>query len=322
MFKVIIFSWCYLSSNPDEGCGPPKCLYQKNEIPGGLDASETPMLVYMSFDDAITPSTFSMYQILFLNAATQAKNPNGCPHRATFFVSNQYTKYEDVQTLYNANHEIASHSVNHITMKSILKEKQRSEMAGQRDVIMEKTGIPAHDIRGVRSPYLAIGGDRFYDMLEEEHFQYDASMTSISQNPIWPHTMHYGSTGYCNSASQECPQSDHSLWQVPLNAYWHRSQLQCAMLDGCRPKDANETFDFIWENFQRHYNSPERPPFGLNLHATWFIGWHHTLVGFRMFLEKIQEMDDVWVAPICEIINWIKTPVGLSNLTTSHHFQC
>ena len=221
------------------------------------------MLIYITFDDAVTTVNFDKYKILFLDPATQGGNPNGCPHRATFFVSDEYTDYELVQALHNASHEIASHTINHITMKSILKEEQRSEMAGQRDVIMEETGIPAYDNRGVRSPYLDIGGDRF---------AHDAPR----------------STGYCNNASQECPQSGHPLWQVPLNAYTVNSQVRCSMLDGCRPQNANETFDFLWENFQRHYNSPERPPFGLNLHCSWFVGWPHTLVGFQMFLEKLQ----------------------------------
>lgn len=39
------------------------------------------------------------------------KNPNGCPIRATFYVSHQYTNYRDVQQLWNLGHEIAVHSV-------------------------------------------------------------------------------------------------------------------------------------------------------------------------------------------------------------------
>ena len=41
----------------------------------------------------------------------ERKNPNGCPIRATFFVSHQYTNYRDVQHLWNLGHEIAIHSV-------------------------------------------------------------------------------------------------------------------------------------------------------------------------------------------------------------------
>lgn len=41
----------------------------------------------------------------------ERKNPNGCPVRATFYISHQYTNYRDVQYLWNAGHEIATHSV-------------------------------------------------------------------------------------------------------------------------------------------------------------------------------------------------------------------
>ena len=281
------------------------------------------MFVYMSFDDAMTVTSYNKYYNLFLNPALQRHNPNGCPHRATYFVSDEYTDYAKVRTLYDAGHEIASHSINHITMKFLPKADQKYEMSGQRDIIVEKAGIPAQAVRGSRAPYLDIGGDRFYDMLHEEHFWYDASITYRTDPPIWPHTMHAGTINYCDKPSQECPGLAHPLWQVPLNVYMDkRKSPVCGMLDGCRPATANDTFDLIWRNFQRHYNAPHRPPFGLNLHSAWFIGYSHTLDGFKMFLDKITTMDDVWVAPICDIIEWIKTPVGLSSLNASDHFQC
>lgn len=42
------------------------------------------------------------------------KNPNGCPIKATFYVSHQYTNYRDVQYLWNAGHEIAIHSISYV----------------------------------------------------------------------------------------------------------------------------------------------------------------------------------------------------------------
>lgn len=39
------------------------------------------------------------------------KNPNGCPIRGTFFISHQYTNYQQVQKMWNDGHEVAINSV-------------------------------------------------------------------------------------------------------------------------------------------------------------------------------------------------------------------
>ena len=40
-------------------------------------------------------------------------NPNGCPIKATFYVSHEWTDYTMVHDLYRAGHEIASHTITH-----------------------------------------------------------------------------------------------------------------------------------------------------------------------------------------------------------------
>ena len=307
---------------PGQGCQLPRCRQAESGVPGKLGRQQTPMLVYLSFDDGVTGPYFQQYKHLFLNPLHKRRNPNGCTFRATFFVSDAYTNYTSVQALYSAGHEIASHSINHISLKKVSKDVQRREIAGQRQIISSKTGIPTSDIRGARMPFLYTGGDRLYDMMEEEAFLYDSSIPYTFEPPLWPHTMHT-SPEYCDKASQDCPSLGHGVWQVPINGYLSTiGDPLCTFLDGCRPSSAGEAFDLIWNNFQRHYNAPDKPPFGINMHAAWFIGWPHTRIAMDRFLDKLQTMKDVYVVSIKDVIQWIKTPVELSNLKNFTPFQC
>lgn len=64
-------------------------------------------VILLTFDDAVTVSNYQFYEeLLFAN-----KNPNGCPVKATFFLSHQYTNYSMVNELRNRGYEIASHSI-------------------------------------------------------------------------------------------------------------------------------------------------------------------------------------------------------------------
>lgn len=75
---------------------------------GGLLADDIPQLVLLTFDDAVNDLNNPLYTELFDN---DRKNPNGCPISATFYVSHEWTDYSQVQNLYAAGHEMASHTV-------------------------------------------------------------------------------------------------------------------------------------------------------------------------------------------------------------------
>lgn len=77
-------------------------------IKGGLELHETPQIVLITFDDAISDLNKEHYADLF---GKGRKNPNGCPISATFYVSHEWTDYSQVQNLYVDGHEMASHTV-------------------------------------------------------------------------------------------------------------------------------------------------------------------------------------------------------------------
>ena len=47
------------------------------------------------------------------------------------------------------------------------------EMVGQRELLSAFAGVSVSDIRGLRAPFLAIGGDAMFDMMYESNFTYD-----------------------------------------------------------------------------------------------------------------------------------------------------
>lgn len=66
-------------------------------------------MVLITFDDAISILNIDLFEELFNNKSQF--NPNGCPLRATFYVSHEWTDYGMVQDLYSDGHEMASHTV-------------------------------------------------------------------------------------------------------------------------------------------------------------------------------------------------------------------
>ncbi len=84
------------------------CSASGLEIPGGLSAAETPQLVVLTFDDAVNGKTIGIYRNLLDGRFV---NPNGCEIKATFYVSHEWTYYDNVQWLYYKHHELASNSI-------------------------------------------------------------------------------------------------------------------------------------------------------------------------------------------------------------------
>ena len=72
------------------------------------------------------------------------------------------------------------------------KKKWTKEMAGQREILAGFAGIKLEDVRGIRAPFLAIGGNNMFSMLYEANFTYDSSMPIYDNKPpTFPYTMDY-----------------------------------------------------------------------------------------------------------------------------------
>lgn len=88
-------------------CVLPDCHCAGADIPGGMQAKDTPQIVLITFDDAVNDLNYELYAEIF----DDRRNPNGCPILGTFYVSHEWTDYGMVQSLYSKGHEMASHSI-------------------------------------------------------------------------------------------------------------------------------------------------------------------------------------------------------------------
>lgn len=319
-------------------CHLPECFPPKSGIPGGLSVLDIPQLVFFTFDDAVTPTNKVIYDRLFDDK--KRKNPNKCPIRATFFNSHNWTIYSLVSDLYKQGHEFGSHSITHrepsTWWEKATIEQYKEEIVGQRNNIHRFASVPIDEIRSMRVPFLAMGKDNQFTMLQENNFTYDASMVSRSNPPSWPFTLQQPdklTSDLCSVDWNDCPKRPYTLWELPLNTWYMTSddaKVNCttAMVDGCRPTTSKglpskeEAVKYLKLNFQRHYNSTTRPPFGINMHAAWFQFSDEYLEAMEEFVDELLQMKEVWIVPAYKVIEWIRTPTPLAKLNDFAPFMC
>ncbi|XP_039227200.1 uncharacterized protein LOC6526244 isoform X11 [Drosophila yakuba] len=300
-------------------CLLPDCYCGGRDIPGGLNASDTPQFVLMTFDDAVNTINIDLYEELFNNKSR--KNPNGCSWRGTFYLSHEWTDYGMVQDLYSQGHEMASHSVSHSFGEQFSQKKWTREIAGQREILAAYGGVKMSDVRGMRAPFLSVGGNKMYKMLYDSNFTYDSSMPVYENRPpSWPYTLDYKIFHDC--MIPPCPTRSYpGVWQVPMVMWQDLNGGRCSMGDACsNPSDADGVTKMIMKNFERHYTT-NRAPFGLFYHAAWFTQPHHK-EGFIKFLDAINAMQDVWIITNWQALQWVRDPTPISRINSFQPFQC
>ncbi|XP_021940723.1 uncharacterized protein LOC110840185 [Zootermopsis nevadensis] len=299
-------------------CLLPDCYCGGKDIPGGFAAEEIPQLVLLTFDDSANDLNKGLYTDLFENGRT---NPNGCPIAATFYVSHEWTDYSHVQNLYASGHEIASHSISHSFGEQFSQKKWTKEIAGQREILAAYGGVHLEDIRGMRAPFLAIGGNKMFKMLYDSNFTYDSSMPVYENRPpSWPYTLDYKIFHDC--MIPPCPTRSYpGVWEVPMVMWQDLNGGRCSMGDACsNPPTADGVYKVLIKNFERHYTT-NRAPFGLFYHAAWFTQPHHK-EGFIAFLDTIVNMQDVWLVTNWQALQWVRDPTPLSRINNFPPFQC
>ncbi|XP_076448480.1 uncharacterized protein LOC143285139 [Babylonia areolata] len=312
-------------------CQLPKCRCVGTDIPGGLPAEDTPQMIMLTFDDSVNTNNYHYFQRIFNDGNNNLRNPNGCPIKGTFFVSGDATQYQLVDKLHKQGHEIASHSLSHRSPTTYWAEAGYdgyvNEIEGMSGRLSEKSHIPRQDIRGMRVPFLQIGGDDQYQMLEDFGYTYDTSMVTghLYRNedpPVWPFTLDYPPDSKTCSLTP-CPaQSYPGLWEVPLIRWYGSNRLACAMPDACTTEPGREgTFRFLTDNFRRHYGS-NRSPLGIFLHASWFQRTAGSLEGLLDFLEMVTRKKDVWVVTVSQVIDWVQNPVPTKSTGSVSSWSC
>ncbi|XP_059617787.1 mucin-2 [Phlebotomus argentipes] len=299
-------------------CLLPDCFCGGKDIPGDMPVEHVPQIVLLTFDDSVNDLNKQLYVDLFEKGRV---NPNGCPITATFYVSHEWTDYSQVQNLYSDGHEMASHTVSHSFGEQFSQKKWTKEVAGQREILSAYGGVKLEDVRGMRAPFLSIGGNKMFKMLYDSNFTYDSSMPVYENRPpSWPYTLDYKIFHDC--MIPPCPTKSYpGVWEVPMVMWQDLNGGRCSMGDACsNPPEAEGVVKMLMKNFERHYTT-NRAPFGLYYHAAWFTQPHHK-EGFIQFLDAINSMKDVWIVTNWQALQWVRDPTPISRLNSFQPFQC
>jgi len=304
------------------------CSADGTQVPGlesgKLEKSNVPMMVTLTFSGAVNGENINVYNKLF---KPERVNPNGCTVRGTFFVSHQYTNYSAVQELHRVGHEIGVFSItnkndpNYWTDGSY--DDWLGEMAGSRLIVEQFANITDGTVVGVRAPYLRIGGNTQFTMMEDQFFLYDSSVTApLSTVPLWPYTLQYRMPHKCHGNAGNCPSRPHNIWEMPINELDRRddptfdeSLTGCHLVSSCSNIYYKDQFkDLLVHNFNRHYES-NKAPLSLSFDPSWLI----SNKGFDSVLEDwmddvLANYPDVYFVTELMVIQWMQKPTGTSAL--------
>lgn len=286
-----------------------------------MSREDIPQMVYFAFDDGVTAVAADHYHRLF---RPDRRNPNGCPIVASLYISDQYTDYGVLPDLYKRGFEMAVHSVTHTEIKT--GEKVRTEAMEERNNIAMRSGIPKDEIVGWRSPSLITAGDKQDSVLKDLGFEYDISLTytrmHMNDSTPWPFTMDFAWPFTCHIPP--CPSHTHrGLWEVPVNSMRdYRDEFSCVYVDGClnRAHNVEEAYQYLLYNFYDNYYG-SRAPFGFNMHYAWLLVPSNMEAMDRIIQEMLKH-DDVYIITVKHVIDWMKHPTALSNITNFEPWSC
>ncbi|TRY78381.1 hypothetical protein TCAL_13801 [Tigriopus californicus] len=300
------------------------CSADGTQVPGDLEVGQVPQMVTLTFNGAVNSDNIPIFQEIFKEDFI---NPNGCSIKGTFFVSHKYTNYSAVQDLHRRGHEIGAFS---ITRKDDPQywtkgtyDDWLAEMAGARLIIERFSNITDGSVIGMRAPYLRVGGNQQFLMMNDQFFIYDSSIAApLSRVPIWPYTLLYRMPHRCHGNAHNCPSRSHPIWELPINELDRRDDPNyderlsgCTLVSSCSNIYDKQQFRTLLEhNFNRHYGS-NRAPLTLSFDAAWLeINKGFTRVLSDWIREKLTSQSDVYFVTELQVIQWMQNPVDINSL--------
>jgi len=307
---------------PDCFCSPDGTQYPGSEQ--GLEQSNIPQMITLTFSGAVNGENIDVYNKLF---HSERLNPNGCTSRGTFFVSHKYTNYSAVQELHRVGHEIGVFSITNNEDPKYWTEGNYDtwlgEMAGARLIVERFANITDGTVVGIRAPYLRVGGNEQFNMMTDQFFLYDSSITApLSRVPIWPYTLQYRMPHKCHGNAKNCPSRPHDIWEMPINELDRRDdptfdeQLTgCHLVSSCSNIYYKDQFrSLLQQNFLRHYNT-NRAPLSLSFDPAWLIsnkGFDDTLS--EWMADILTTYSDVYFVTETQVMAWMRNPTSTQSL--------
>ena len=304
----------------DVNCKLPNCFCQGQTIPSGLSLSETPQMILITIDGSVNPSVYRRYREIFRSR----RNPNGCDARGTVFSTANGSYRYFLQRVRSLGAEVAMRGLHEHHFETA---KHLEEEIIEQKKSLRRSGIT--EVMGWKTPEFKSLGDDQFKILERHGFLYDSTLAMNlprgTSNNLWPFTLDFGYNGEC--AIPVCPKGSFpGLWEIPNNALKdYRGLFECTYTDGCmfNPPTANDTVNFLMNNLMFNYKT-NKAPFGIHLRQTWFShpAYKSNIKGLKKFLDEVQKLNDVYLVAAVDIIDWIKNPTPLSQITNSIPWSC
>jgi len=292
-------------------------------VPGNIDPAQVPQMITITFNGAVNSDNIDLYRTIFNG---ERQNPNGCSLKGSFYVSHKYTNYSAVQELHRKGHEVGVFSVTNKDDPKYWTEGSYddwlAEMAGARLIVERFANITDGSVIGVRAPYLRVGGNKQFEMMADQFFVYDTSITApLGRVPIWPYTLYYRMPHKCHGNAQSCPSRSHPVWEMVINELDRRDDPDfderlpgCHMVSSCSNIHDPEQFArLLRHNFNRHFNS-NRAPLGLHFHASWLKQNKGFVRELIKFIDEMIDRNDVYFVTMLQVIQWMQNPTELTAL--------
>lgn len=301
-------------------CLPPNCFCPSINPPGGLTLDKTPQFFLLTFDDSIQDITIQIVHELMGNRT----NPNGCPIKATYYVSIQYTDFELVTQWYAAGNEVSDHTMTHP------QDPFDDEIIGNKRALNAFAGLPNGKILGWRSPFLN-WQPKTFDIIAQQGFLYDSSTTAVVEDATWPYTMDYGLYNDCWRGF--CNQTIHpGLFEIPMAAVFDDNNVP-QLMDPQLAGTTDQVKGWLQKNFLRHATQG-KTPFGVYLHPVHLYQAPGTplapgipdpaesLKMYQDFFDWALAQPDTWFVTSQQLLAWMKNPVPADQLKTFEPFSC
>ncbi|KAF7300354.1 hypothetical protein HMN09_00918700 [Mycena chlorophos] len=314
-------------------CKLPNCNCASTSPPGGLNASDVPMFLVFTADDAVQSYTLTAVNQFLAHR----KNPNGCTPKMSYYTSINYTNFTLVTDWFVAGNEIADHTMTHVG------DPPQDEIDGNLIALNSLAGIPLKSIIGFRAPYLnyTVGT---LQRLAQAGFTYDTSSAASlpvdadGTDAFWPYTLDYGMANDCLDVADSCSGEPKlpGFWEFPMYALFdNRGENGIHLMDpwldtanGNTEVNDTATLEYMKSTFTSHYNG-QRQPFGLYTHpihlAIDYPGvtpLNSTINMINQFLDWAQEQQNVWIVSNEQVLAWVQNPVPISQLSSVTALQC
>lgn len=214
------------------------------------------------------------------------------------------------------------HNANEKYWSEASTEAWAKEMAGVRLIIERFSNITDNSIVGVRAPYLRVGGNNQFFMMEEQAFLYDSTITApLSNPPLWPYTLYFRMPHKCHGNGQNCPTRSHAVWEMVMNELDRRDDPNfdeelsgCSMVDSCANIITGDQFyHFLNHNLDRHYKT-NRAPLGIFFHASWLKLNPEFLDAFMQWIDEVLDRNDVYFVTMTQVLQWMQQPTPMNNI--------